>query len=218
MTRKNRFRALLNLTVAAALLFAVWLMNGAPIPQQLRAANMRREERENLLPRSEIVWRHRTTGWDSDILVGVTPTAVYTYCWGVKVWTRDPDGPTLVVLPSHVSYTAGVGGTYGLLAVDPPSGAESARLTVMLEYQYDNIEGALYSEEYREESVRDGACFLFPLTWHHRDLEDSLYKPESVMFSIGLGTYADRGYFTAPYTLEFFDGAGNLILSCGNQT
>lgn len=218
MTRKNRFRALRNLTVAAVLLFAVWLMNGAPIPHQLGAANMHREERRCLLPRSEIVWRSHFDDDRVDTLVGVTPTLIYTYRWGVEVWDRNPDGPTLVVLPSYVSYTAGVGGTYGLLAVDPPVGAESARLTVTLQYRYDDIEGGLYSEEYQEESVRDGACFPFPLTWHHPDHEDPLWAAEYSMFSMGLGIYADGGSFIAPYTLEFFDKDRNLILSCGNQT
>lgn len=220
MTRKNRFRALRNLIVAAVLLLATWLISGAPLPT--RTMRMHREERECLLPRSEIVWRTHFDDNRNDTLVGVTPTAVHTYRWGVEVWTRDPDRPTLVPLPSY-----GVGRTYGLLAVDPPAGAESARLTVTLETQYyveDNVEGALYSEEYQEESVRDGACFFFQLTEHHPNKEeDPLWGAEYTLLygwerNYLESNYDEERYFAAPYTLEFFDGEGKLILSCGNQT
>lgn len=211
MTRKNRFRALRNLTITAVLLFAVWLTTGAPIPHQLRAANMHREERRGLLPRSEVVWRSQFDDNRVDTLVGVTPTAVHTYIWNVEAWARSPDGPTLVWLPGYLDYEER---TSSLLAVDPPAGAESARLTVTLEIKYG---GEWYSEEYREEGVRDGECFLFVLTCHHLETADPLTEPEYVALTWWKNKCHEEGYFATPYTLEFFDGEGNLILSCANQ-
>ena len=102
--------------------------------------------------------------------------------------------------------------------MDPPAGAESARLTLTLEIEYGPTgEPTLYSEEYREEGVRDGECFFFTLTRHHPYQEDPLWRPEHALFAGWESKYDDRGYFDAPYTLEFFDGDGELILSCGNQ-
>lgn len=207
MTRKNRFRALRNLIVAAVLLLATWLISGAPLPTT--TMRMHREERLNLAEQSQIVWRHE------DMRVGLTPTSVHTYNWRLEVWARDPDGPTLVPLPSYLSYTAGVGGTYGLLAVDPPAGAMVAHLTVTMESPY-YVEGG-HSEEYQAWGARDGECFLFRLIGHHMDPFDSLNRWEFGTFLNHALIPDAEGYFTMLYTLEFFDGDGNLILSCGNQ-
>lgn len=222
MTRQNRNRALRNLAIGAVLLFAVWLLLGAPLPTvQMR---MHREERRSLLPRSQVVWfRHSEAPHYPGVVAGIAPTAVYTYYQGLEVWNRNPDEPTLVPLPDY--YIGNGVSACSLLAVDPPAGAESARLTLTLEIQYwveDDAEEALYSEEYREEGVRDGECFFFPLTRRHQDTEDPLWHPEDIIFSSWDMNYrihyCDGGYYTAPYTLEFFDGEGELILSCGNQT
>lgn len=226
MTHQNRNRALRNLAIAAALCFATWLLLGAPLPTQ--TLRMHRAERQNLVERSQIVWRYHRWGDLNDsgyfsegtyTLVGVTPVTVYTYMWRLEAWARNPDGPTLVGLPMYLDWPGGVGGTRGLLAVDPPAGAESARLTLTLEIEYGfETDRMWYSEEYQEEAVRDGECFFFTLTRHHPDnVEDPLWGPEHALFSGWESKYDGEGYFAAPYTLEFFDRDGVLIGSWENS-
>lgn len=208
MTQKNRNRALRNLAIAAVLFFVLWTSVDAPLP--LASMRMHREERRCLAERSQIVWHNKNT-W-----VGLTPTAVHTYVWTLDVWARNPDGPTLVPLQSYLDYTAGVGGVWGLLAVDPPDGAESARLTVTLSESVFGIESG-YSEEYQTEGVREGEFFLFRLDPHHADVEDPLCWTEMSLFEKLPDNFDDRGYFASPYTLEFFNGDGVLIGSYENS-
>lgn len=208
MSRKNRFRALRNLTIAAVLLVGLWLINGTPLPTQ--ALRMHRAERQNLVEHSQIVWRYHAGENLNDTLVGVTPTSVYTYTWNLNVWPRNPEGSTLAVLPASSSYSIE---EIRVLAVDPPNGAVSARLTLTLENNH------YPAEVYEAEGARDGELFLFRVTRHHTQEEDAeLYRGEGDALRAFPAGSELAGRLCVPYAVEFFDGDGAVIASYDRMT
>lgn len=235
---RNRFKALRNLAAAAVLLAVLWLLSGAPLPtQQLR---LRRAERQNILDYAHIVWRYDSrgyTGYDTyfkgaDTLVGLTPTAVHVYARELTVWPRDPGTPVLVCLPAELPYGEGriengnLEQAPALLAFDAPAGAASARLTLSLNIEYritliENDQSTIRKyEEYVSEGVRDGEAFLFQLTRHYSQtwdpqnevlLRSSDFHAENDAFYSLPRSSGPIGRLNVPYTLEFFDGSGELI-------
>lgn len=229
--RKDRIRALRDLAIAAVLIFLSWIAVGAPLP--LASMKMHREERQDLVERSEIVWRYDSRDYlgtdayfkGADTLVGLTPTEVHVYVRTLTVWPRDPDGPTLVILPLELPYSALAGREQApaLLSVDAPAEAESARLTLTLDLTYRTyLDGQetvydLPPEQYEAEGVRDGSLFFFQLTRHYssdqspqHDAEDGAFYDLS-RFQSTPGCLDPSGLFS--YTVEFFDGDGALISS-----
>ena len=132
---------------------------------------------------------------DHTILVGVSEHTVQTSyrTSPFNIWPKDPDGATLVMLPSYLQSRPMM--TVGLAAVEPPPRAVRARLTVdMTAYEQGTV--------YTAEGEREGAVFLFRL-------EETVEREEVLVRLL---------YTTAlpPYTLEFFDNAGALLETVTN--
>lgn len=192
MTRKHRLRAARNLIAAGVLLVFFWWCCGCPLPDQ--EMEFHRREREHLIDPSTVVLttERKSEGrmGDHTILVGVSKYTVQTsYRTSLfNVWPKNPDGTTLVVLPTYLQSRPMM--TVGLVAVEPPARAAQAKLTVdMTAYE----QGAVYTAE----GERDGVVFLFRLeeTPEREQILDGLLN------TTGL----------PPYTLEFFDKAGTLL-------
>lgn len=230
MTRKNRTRALRNGAIGLAVLFAVWLVLGAPLPTaQLR---LRRAERQCLCDYSQVVWRYDSRDYlgrdvnlrGLDTLVGLTPTEVHVYARELLVWPRDPAGPTLVVLPAELPYDTQDGQEQApaFLSVDLPDGAESARLTLALTREYSPGQTAArsaLSETYEMDGVREGDLFRFQLIRRYpyhpygqgTEEELCLYQAENDAF-YELFRFAGKVKgLDAALFLEFFDGDGAPI-------
>ena len=58
------------------------------------------------------------------------PVQTYSDTHPFNVWPKNPEGATLVVLPSELEYEPNL--IVGLVAVEPPPLAETARLTIAL--------------------------------------------------------------------------------------
>lgn len=238
MTRKNRNRALRNTAIALAVLFVVWLVLGAPLPTaQLR---LRRAERQCLRDYSQVVWRYDSRNYlgqdvnlrGLDTLVGLTPTEVHVYARELNVCPRDPNRPTLMVLPAELPYDTGDGQEQApaFLAVDPPAGTASARLTVYLEMKYvggsfedgEPIIRKYKSEKYVMDGERNGETFLFRLTRHQAyfggawEDGESMYRyvaEDDAFYSLRRLPNGEVpiGYFSVASQMEFFDRDGTLI-------
>ena len=202
MKRRHLLRAGRNLLLAALAAFLIWSMNGYPLPTQ--EMEFRRLERQRLAGRSEIIFRCESQGeamlGRPDMLLGVTDTAVHTSSDShtLRVWPRDADGPTLVVLPSELELQPVF--TVGLAAVDPPEGTAAARLTITLSVND-------WAEDYTVEGERQGAVWLFTLA--QRQTEDALRELERQALSYLTHQEAETSLY--PYTMEFFDADGALL-------
>ena len=202
MRKSYLLRAARNLLLALLLLAALWYVKGCPLPTQ--EMEFRRLERQRLAGRSEIIFRCESQGeamlGRPDMLLGVTDTAVHTSSDShtLRVWPRDADGPTLVVLPSELELQPVF--TVGLAAVDPPEGTAAARLTITLAFND-------WAEDYTVEGERQGAVWLFPLPARHT--EDDLRALERHALSYLTHQVAET--FLYPYTVEFFFSLGGLL-------
>ena len=202
MRKSYLLRAARNLLLALLLLAALWYVKGCPLPTQ--EMEFRRLERQRLAGRSEIVFRCESQGeamlGRPDMLLGVTDTAVHTSSDShtLRVWPRDADGPTLVVLPSELELQPVF--TVGLAVVDAPEGTAAARLTITLGVND-------WEENYTAAGEHHGSIWLFPLPARHT--EDDLRALErSGLLSL---TYQIAETFLYPYTVEFFDAEGVLL-------
>lgn len=194
-TRKHRFRAFRDLLIALLLLTAAWWRMGCPMPTRTMA--LHHNEEIYLIDRSKIVFSCESQGerelGDPVMLVGLSGNTIQT-CSDThpfNVWPKNPEGATLVVLPSELEYTPRM--VAGLVAVEPPARAEAARLTIALAG-----EGAPVRTVSGEKS---GEIFLFRL-------EETAGEP------------LDRLFHTTelpPYTLEFFGADGTPLDTVTNS-
>ena len=204
MSRKHLFRALRNLGLAALAVLVIWCAEGFPLAME---AAFRRCERQHLAERSEIVWTYEgAVRGDEDLLVGLSSR--YVHVWHPNgyalFWPRQEEG-TLVSLPAETRYQDRANSYLGpaLLVADPPEGAESARLTIALR---END----WTEDYVIAGERQGPVFFFQLEMRHHDDDHSLDETNAFMW-LTFRRAEMRGLDYYPYTLEFFDGAGNVL-------
>ena len=209
MARKHRLRAARNLLAAGVLLVFFWWCCDCPLPT--REMELHRREREYLIDQSTVVLTIESEGermlGDPVMLVGVSKRTVQTSSrtHRFNVWPRNPDGATLVVLPSELEYKPNM--IVGLAAVEPPALAERAKLTMDLtafvtegEEEEEVFRLRRPEESYSIEGKREGAVFLFQLTESDRIALDGLFHTTDL----------------PPYTLEFFDKDGNLLETVTN--
>ena len=205
MKRIYLLRTARNLLLAALAALLIWWTAGFPLPTP--ELTFRRAERQALAERSELVWQYEgIVGGDEDLLVGLADRFVHVWHPNgyVLFWPRQ-EGGTLVPLPAETRYQD-QGSSYtgpALLVPDPPEGAESARLTITLSINN-------WMEDYIVGGTRQGQVFFFQLEMRHQN--DAHSMDEATGFSwltyerpdfLGLSQY--------PYTLEFFDGEGQLL-------
>ena len=205
MKRTYLLRAARNLLLAALAALLIWWTAGFPLPTP--ELTFRRAERQALAERSELVWQYEgIVGGDEDLLVGLADRFVHVWHPNgyVLFWPRQ-EGGTLVPLPAETRYQD-QGSSYtgpALLVPDPPEGAEGARLTITLSINN-------WMEDYIVGGTRQGQVFFFQLEMRHQN--DAHSMDEATGFSwltyerpdfLGLSQY--------PYTLEFFDGEGQLL-------
>ena len=132
MARRHRLRAARNLIAAGVLLVFFWWCCSCPLPT--REMELHRCEREYLIDQSSVVLAVESEEegrlGDPVMLVGVSKRTVQTSSrtHRFNVWPRNPDGATLVVLPSELQYRPTM--IVGLVAVEPPALAERAQLTM----------------------------------------------------------------------------------------
>ena len=222
--RTYRRRLIRNGILCLLLVLALWIVNGFPLPQ---AMALRRLERQMLLEPSTIVLEtddNENGGYA--LLLGVTEDHVHSFALrdgggSLAVWERKGEEPTLVVLPRQVRYWTGEEFAYApkLAAVDVPQAAVSARLTMTLTFDgVINYSPAQWEQVYAIEGVRDGSCFLFQLAYQG--------EPDGIT----LGELAEQYWLRnspshlteavqqnqIPYTLEFFDAGGQVLLTQTN--
>lgn len=195
MVRKHRFRALRNLLLAVLFLTISWWRMGCPMPT--RTMEFHHNEEIYLIDRSTVVLTCESEGegelGDPVMLVGVSSRTIQTYSdtHPFNIWPKNPEGATLVALPSELEYEPKL--VAGLVAVEPPAPAESARLTI------DVTEGEGPPCTMRGEKI--GVVFLFRLEETERQPLDRLFHTTEL----------------PPYTLEFFGADGSLLDTVTNM-
>lgn len=228
MRKRNRFRAVRNLIITWLLLLLIWYSSGCPLPTL--EMEMHRSERQMLAAQSHVVWRYQGRQYsDRDILVGLSDDSIHTYSevGRLTVWPRSVKEPALVVLPERTRYTV-QGGSYlapSFLAVDPPALAERARLTMTISYSDSEGSTMLEDQIYRMEGVGQGGCFFFQLEMKYEplsgDASEEMYDlqrhEEGALWFFMTG-FSPGELAYVPYTLEFFDSAGNLIKPVSNHS
>lgn len=204
MERKHRLRGVRNLLLAALLVVLIWWVKDCPLPT--REMEFHRYERQSMIDESTIVFscesegERMIPGRDPVMLVGVSEKTVQTcsQTHRFNIWPRNPDGATLVVLPSELEYDPMVA---GLVAVEPPARAESARLTINMTYYTNGNEETICTLE----GEKEGAVFLFRLA-EEWELDHPLALM-SIFYTTNL----------PPYTLEFFSADGTLLETTTNK-
>lgn len=227
--RRYRLRVLRNLLTTGVLLLLLWREAGYPLPTL--EMELHRWERQTLQEESEIIW---TYDWgaqgDWDMLVGVSRNAVTVSRGRYSHFSlpRNGDRATLVPLSASTRYIYKDVSLFapGLLAVDPPAGAERARLTIEL-----SLDQPAYRETYESEGERQGDVFLFQVKAHHYfywtgepDLEEGEpgweereaaleleHAEDCALTSLQNACYRGDALEGYPWHLEFFDGTGNLL-------
>lgn len=237
MVKKYRRRILRNALITGFLLFLIWWGEGYPLPTL--EMDLHRWERQTLREESEIIW---TYDWGEDgdwtVLAGLSGGSVNA-ARGRREhysWPRNRDKATLIFLPADTLYVYDGSGIFvkSFLAVDPPVGAERARLTLEValteEELYQEAEGesldrAIYRETYTAEGERQGEAFFFSITPHHyfsrigrpgwEEDTEALAWEELESMALGRLTVVcssrSEGLNRYPWHLEFFDSAGNLL-------
>lgn len=211
MARKHRLRALRNGLLCVLLLAFLWQVKGCPLPTA--EMEFRRRERQHLADESEIVLRceSEAEGWlgEPAMLVGVADRTVHTTSrtHRFNVWPKNPDGPTLVVLPSELALRPAL--VVGLAAVEPPEQAETALLTLTLP-----LEAAYGEEDVRHVLTgrREGEAFLFRLQPQY---DDATSRGRAEFAEVMSLTHRTAGGLP-PYELAFFDSGGGYIASYTN--
>ena len=205
MKKRHIRRALRNIGLAALAGLVIWCIKGFPLPTV--EMEFRRDERQALAERSEIIWTYEgTMRGDEDLLVGLSDTAVHVWHPNgyVLFWPRQAGG-TLVHLPAKTRYQDR-GSSYlapALLVPDPPAGVESARLTITFSIND-------WTEDYTVDGQRQGQVFFFQLEMRHHNQAHDLDEDTAFRWltyehpdSLGLSQY--------PYTLEFFSADGEIL-------
>lgn len=214
MRKRHRFRALRNLAITGLLLLLIWYLGGCPLPTL--EMELHRSERQILAEESRVVWEYQGRQYnDRDMLVGLTSSSVHTYreSGSLTLWPRSVEEPTLVVLPERTRYAV-QGSSYlapAFLAVDPPSLAESARLTMDLS---SVISWSSPVEPYEMEGEKAGGVFFFQLDYRYAS--SPLSEAEDTAFWVLYAHPEPHTLVYCPYTLEFFDSAGELLQTVSN--
>lgn len=209
MAQRHRRRFLRNLFLVLIFSLILWYAEGCPLPTQ--EMELHRWERQRLAPESTVVWSYQgRQGSDRDLMVGVSPDYVHAYAenYRLVLWPRSKDAATLVVLPDRTRYTV-QGGSYlgpALLAVDPPSQAESAQLVMTVSYRDSRGSSMLENETYQMEGEKQGSCFFFQLQLK-RDGNNS--EEGALWFFVDAFSPDDLSLY--PYTLTFYDSDGDLL-------
>lgn len=206
MERRHRLRAVRNLIAAALLLAVFWWLYGCPLPT--REMEFRRDERQHLTGRSDIIFTCESEGeaisGDPMMLVGVAERTVNTrsHTHPFNIWPKNPAGATLVVLPSELECKNRM--VVGLAAVEPPASAERALLTIYWPFDiwFDGERVVVTAE-----GERKGEVFLFRM----EETEDVPYKRLRRLF------HTTRASELPPYALEFLSGDGALLETVTNM-
>lgn len=214
MSRTHRLRFFRNMAVVILCLLVLWAVSGYPLPTT--EMGFHRAERQSLAEESTIVFRCRSEGElpDPTMLLGVTRDAVHTssHTHFLNVWPKNPQGPTLVILPSELFYDGSRISSYtiGLVAVDAPVLAESSRLTLTLTCAGEET-------DYVMDAQRQGEVFFFQLESRYPNVTASsaseavqAAQAEEEAFE-GLFHWTTATRPMPPYILEFFDADGNLM-------
>lgn len=213
MAQRHRRRSLRNLFLILILALVVWYAKGCPLPTQ--EMELHRWERQRLAPESTVVWSYQgKRSGDRDLLVGVSPEYVHAYAedYRLVLWPRAGDAPTLVALPDRTRYSV-QGGSYlgpALLAVDPPSQAESARLVMTVSYRDSRGSSMLENETYQMEGEKEGSCFFFQLELK----QDGNNSEEGALWFLA-NAFSPDVLSSYPYTLTFYDSDGDLLETVG---
>lgn len=208
MTKKYRLRILRNLLLTAILLIPLWRQNGYPLPTM--EMELHRWERQTLREESEIVWSIDQTGSHGPkMLVGVNRDSIIVRNRNnvYQCWPRHGDQATLVALIDRIRYWPEDGvnlGSPALLAIDPPRGAERARLKLTL-----FLEDPAWQETYEMEGERQGEVFFFLLRQKYYS-SSSTWEEKAVM-RFALAMAGEEALNRWPWHLEFFDSEGNLL-------
>ena len=209
MAQRHRRRSLRNLFLILILALVVWYAKGCPLPTQ--EMELHRWERQRLAPESTVVWSYQgKRSGDRDLLVGVSPEYVHAYAedYRLVLWPRAGDAPTLVALPDRTRYSV-QGGSYlgpALLAVDPPSQAESARLVMTVSYRDSRGNRMLEDEVYQMEGEKQGGCFFFQMEMK----QDGNNSEEGALWFLA-NAFSPDVLSSYPYVLTFYDSDGNLL-------
>ncbi len=206
MERRHRLRAVRNLIAAVFLLAVFWWLYGCPLPT--REMEFRRDERQHLTGRSDIIFTCESEGeaisGDPMMLVGVAERTVNTrsHTHPFNIWPKNPAGATLVVLPSELECKNRM--VVGLAAVEPPASAERALLTIYWPFDiwFDGERVVVTAE-----GERKGEVFLFRM-------EETEDVPYNKILRLSRTT---RVSDLPPYTLEFFSGDGALLEAVTNM-
>ena len=227
--RKHQRRVLLNLLLTAVLALFLWAHDGYPLPTL--EMELHRAERQTLAEESRVVWKvsDQSATMGGPVLAGVSSRWTHTYgsrydAPQLALWPRSKTEPTLVILPDIFRYhPEGAALTHReeapvLLAVDPPAGAETARLTIDFSFFSDKYSGWA---PYVVQGARSDPFFLFQVEvqYERNSLQNSdLDLQESGLFFnlIWSPGFAMRTMDDFPYTLEFFDADGALIAAYDN--
>ena len=218
--RKYRLRILRNLLIAAVLLVLLWREAGYPLPTM--EMELHRWERRTLQEVSEIIWSIDQTGSHGPkMLVGVNRDSIIVRNRSnvYQCWPRYRDRAALIALIDRIRYWPEDGislGSPALLAIDPPRGAEQARLTLTL-----FLEDPAWRETYEIEGERQGEVFFFLLlqkyyssssTWEERGATAAqLRREEEAVMGFTSAMTGEEALNRWPWRLEFFDEAGNLL-------
>lgn len=196
--RSYRRRIVLDLAVLLLAAALLWAGSGFSLPQFLRFRAM---ERSRLLEPSQVVLETELSGhWP--VTVGVTDTHIHaadTTLGRFYRWERTGD-PQLILLPNDYSETV------VFAAVDVPSDAASAELTVTLALQGTSGLPA----QYIVSGQRSGPLFLFAPEPQYANDHGDLARAEELWLLQG---YYDPYHWQQlpSHTLTFYDGNGTVL-------
>lgn len=195
--RSYRRRILLDLVVLVLALAVLWAGAGFPLPQSLRFHSM---ERRRLVEPSQVVLETDLSGY-WPVTVGVTDTHIHAAATTLDRfyrWKRTGN-PQLILLPNDYSEPV----TFA--AVDVPSDAASAELTVTLALRGTSA----LSAQYTVSGQRSGPLFLFTPEPQYADDKGDLAQAEDLWLR---HDFYHRNYRQLPpHTLTFFDGNGRVL-------
>lgn len=188
-------KVLRNILLTALLGFLMWDAWGHPAFSYM--ADLRRTERQWLIPETEDVANVPRGIWDADIRIGWTEgAAVASYPVSGRFFTNAmaasyqlSDGPNLIALPWSVTILDGPGHMVSYAcyaALQPPENSVSAVLSL------HNEKGT-----YTVTSRREGDVFLF---------YDTPKPDQNGVISMGPAWF-DK----LPYELIFYDESGNIV-------
>ena len=214
MRKKHRIRVLRNTVIILLLAAVIWAIEGYDLPTM--EMEMHRAERRHMIEESRVIWEYKGKQYrDRDMLVGLGPQYVTTYheSYAADFWPRAVEEPTLVLLPEGTRYSPDNSfNSYldpAFLAVDAPARAQSARLSVLLDYNE-------FSEVYTAQGEKQGSVWFFQLERRYYAVNENSTEAERERSRneeslLHFMEYQSPDNFYSPCTLEFFDKDGNCI-------